>query len=306
MSGDFIYMLGSTDGRLINLGWTDNPARRLREHRRSVAGHGDWEVLAVIRTDNARAAERTLKNTFDHLKIQGNGTDETFRAGRDLIDYIRWLRRRGFVGIDVNEVKDLPCVDASQWKPDAERIQPEYPHEPTLFDDPQAIWAHLVPPIVDYGGDFYSPKPLVEAARKVMGGIDLDPASEVIANRWIQAGKIYTISEDGLKQPWFGRVYLNPPFGRWALWGPKLLEEWYRDVEQMVVLCSQTALSAQQFRPILDACDALCIETGRSSFWGPNLKEGRSGPHFGTALLYFGKEDFGAIFKQMGSVWIHP
>jgi hypothetical protein len=56
-----------------------------------------------------------------------------------------------------------------------------------------------------------SPIDVIEAARKVLGVIDLDPASSKLFNTVVKAGLYYTEKTDGLKQPWFGRVFLNPP-----------------------------------------------------------------------------------------------
>jgi hypothetical protein len=61
-----------------------------------------------------------------------------------------------------------------------------------------------------------SPSDLVERARRVMGAIDLDPCSESAFQRTVQASRYYSLTErdeDGLKLPWFGRVYCNPPGG---------------------------------------------------------------------------------------------
>ena len=62
--------------------------------------------------------------------------------------------------------------------------------------------------------DWYTPAPIVFAAREVMGGIDLDPASCEDANRVADAAHYYTAEDDGRRQPWFGMVFLNPPGGK--------------------------------------------------------------------------------------------
>jgi hypothetical protein len=51
-----------------------------------------------------------------------------------------------------------------------------------------------------------------ELARGVLGAIDLDPASDSYWNYWTVKAKTFFDEEmNGLAQPWFGRVFLNPP-----------------------------------------------------------------------------------------------
>lgn len=48
---------------------------------------------------------------------------------------------------------------------------------------------------------------------KALGPFDLDPCSPV--NRpWPTAREHYTVHDNGLKLPWTGRVFCNPPYGR--------------------------------------------------------------------------------------------
>jgi hypothetical protein len=59
--------------------------------------------------------------------------------------------------------------------------------------------------------EHYTPPAYVEAARQALGAIDLDPASCKLADTIVQAGLFYTAEDEGQHEPWFGRVYVNPP-----------------------------------------------------------------------------------------------
>ena len=54
---------------------------------------------------------------------------------------------------------------------------------------------------------------------KALGAFDLDPCAP-ITRLFDTAKRHYTINDDGLSQPWEGRVWLNPPYGdqttRWV------------------------------------------------------------------------------------------
>src|SRR5579859_6970510 len=65
--------------------------------------------------------------------------------------------------------------------------------------------------------EWYTPAPYVNAARQVMGGIELDPASCAQANRTVQAARYYSQADNGLAQDWTCRsLWCNPPYGRTA------------------------------------------------------------------------------------------
>jgi hypothetical protein len=67
---------------------------------------------------------------------------------------------------------------------------------------------------LDGWAEWYTPAAILEAARKALGAIDLDPASSDIAQALVQARAFFTAEDDGLAQEWHGRVWLNPPYSR--------------------------------------------------------------------------------------------
>jgi hypothetical protein len=74
---------------------------------------------------------------------------------------------------------------------------------------------------------WYTPAPIVEAARDAMGGIELDPASHEEANLIVKAERYFTEQDNGLIQSWACRsLFLNPPGGLVAEFWLKLMTEW--------------------------------------------------------------------------------
>lgn len=59
--------------------------------------------------------------------------------------------------------------------------------------------------------ELYAAQSVIDAARRVLGGIDLDPCSCEEANVVVGAKQFFTRRDDGLRQEWRGRVWLFPP-----------------------------------------------------------------------------------------------
>src|SRR5262249_50646896 len=53
--------------------------------------------------------------------------------------------------------------------------------------------------------EWFTPTEYIEAARKVLGEIDLDPATHELAQQTIRAARFFTKADNGLEHEWHGR-----------------------------------------------------------------------------------------------------
>ena len=74
-------------------------------------------------------------------------------------------------------------------------------------------WGHMPANYSSETNEWYTPADYMQTVRGFLGEVDLDPASNTTANETVQAKEIYAESDNGLVQPWNGRVFVNPPYG---------------------------------------------------------------------------------------------
>ena len=149
--------------------------------------------------------------------------------------------------------------------------------------------------------EWYTPAEIVEAARAVLGDIDLDPASTEDANEIINAHAYYTAEQNGLTQPWIGRVWLNPPYsseliGRFA---SKLHEEVKNGNVKTACVLTNNATETEWFLRLAEVASAVCFPRGRIRFW--STERGTGAPLQGQAILYVG-EDTAAFCREFGAI----
>lgn len=148
--------------------------------------------------------------------------------------------------------------------------------------------------------EWYTPSEYIEAARSVMGEINLDPASSEIANKTVKADHIYTVEDNGLEKPWFGNVWLNPPYatdliGKFA---EKVVNE-LGNINQAIVLVNN-ATETEWFYGMVENATAVCFPKSRVKFYTPDGKTGA--PLQGQAIIYFGEyvNRFINVFDEKG------
>lgn len=156
------------------------------------------------------------------------------------------------------------------------------------------------PHIVNHTGnnEWYTPKIYIDAARAVLGTIDLDPASSEIANRTVKATVFYDEETNGLDKPWFGNIWLNPPYQRKLIvdFIDKLLNSKFN---QCIVLVNN-ATETEWFSAMIEQANAFVFTSHRIKFL---TKDGIAGrPLQGSVFVYFGDnpEKFMRVFGPFG------
>ena len=151
---------------------------------------------------------------------------------------------------------------------------------------------------------WYTPGEYIEAARAVMGGIDLDPASCEVAQATVQAVRFFSKEQDGLAQLWQGRVWLNPPFETGAIdrFVAKLIADFKSGAIAQAVILTDSATDTRWFHDLANAARLVCFTKGRISFNSP-ITDSKN-PQRGQAFTYFGDRPaaFAARFKDFGLV----
>ncbi|WP_304634026.1 hypothetical protein [Pseudoalteromonas sp.] len=188
------------------------------------------------------------------------------------------------------------------------------------------------------GFDYYTPPEISDLARDLMGSIDLDPASSSIANQNVKADKFFTILDDGLKQEWSGRVFMNHPFHRGEKacepkckklmckrptkkspnrrghcitedipsnndWINKLLDSYNSGKVTEAVIITFASTSEDWFWPLLDY--PKCYPKGRVHYYKPN-GERKGSATKGSVITYIGPnvKRFAQTFSRFGKIHV--
>ena len=127
--------------------------------------------------------------------------------------------------------------------------------------------------------EWSSPREVVEPIAEAIGGFDLDPCSG--AERSPFADACYTEADDGLKQPWSGDVWVNPPYSDVSSWAKKAAAE-AGDGARVVFLCKGDS-STEWWQSAIEQATAVCAVDRRLSFG-----DGDNSAPFPSHIFVFG------------------
>lgn len=158
--------------------------------------------------------------------------------------------------------------------------------------------------MADYDGDeWYTPPDVIALVRKVLGTIDLDPASNEHAQKTVKAKNYFTKADNALEQKWEGKVFCNPPYSMPLIeqFTKKLTASYdSKNVTDAIYLVNNCT-DAAWCQSLLEDFPA-CFTAGRISFLD------RSGQKFATrqgqAIFYLGPKPatFSVVFSELGTV----
>jgi ParB family chromosome partitioning protein len=138
--------------------------------------------------------------------------------------------------------------------------------------------------------------------------IDLDPASSHAAQKVVKAERYYTAEDDGLLQPWEGRIWLNPTYRQPLIqkFTQVLCEVFDSGKVIQAIVLTNNASETRWFQAIAHRSTAICFPKTRIKFFSPDLVKGRQ-PLQGQTIFYLSQHHWRATqfdyhFGQFGQV----
>ena len=128
--------------------------------------------------------------------------------------------------------------------------------------------------------EWYTPKEIID----MLGPFDTDPCAPVHP-LWRTARIMYDKNDDGLKQEWYGRVWLNPPYSRPLI--EKFVETMAEHNDGIALLYNRC--DSKMFQDIIfRKASAMKFLRQRIRFYRPDGTRGGS-PGCGSILIAFGR-----------------
>lgn len=146
-----------------------------------------------------------------------------------------------------------------------------------------------------------TPGMILDAAREVMNGIELDPASAAWANGRICADHYYTVDDDGLSHRWLAQtVWLNHPFGKDnRKWIEKLIGDFKIGYFEQACCITYACTSEAWFKPL--QAYPQCYLSPRTNYYLPDGTLTKGAPK-GSVVTYLGP-NVGKFYRTFERVY---
>lgn len=158
--------------------------------------------------------------------------------------------------------------------------------------------------------EWYTPSWILDAAREVLGHLDLDPASSIVANETVQASQWYSERNSGLGKHWWtdekkpASIWLNPPSPAILWWKELMFNTRFKYTKHALFMAYNVQLAqVSQGKDVPSILDfPVCWFSKRVRFIGAG-----SSPANASALVYVPgtidrTEQFMLSFSQYGAV----
>lgn len=254
---------------------------------------GDYELFVEASRVYLLARRKTTELIKPYIfhGNNGRGNDSVTSLADFGFTKMQWNRRVKELEVSADKLESYfdECI-SNHWEP-----------------SPYGLMRYMSAPHVSYNtgeNEWYTPPEYIASANRVMGWIDLDPASSAKANKIVKAKKFYSRENSGLdnNNKWGGRVWMNPPYSLELI--RPFTSRYVENVEngnisQGIVLVNN-ATETNWFKSLIGVSSAIAFPTGRVRFLDPDGNPGD--PLQGQAVIYTGKQidKFRREFEKFG------
>lgn len=161
---------------------------------------------------------------------------------------------------------------------------------------------NVIPRIIT--NERYTPRYIIKAAKDTMGSIDCDPASNIQAQKIVQALVFHTENDSGLSKNWEGNIFLNPPYsaGLHLPFAKKLVHQIKINNIKQAIIITPSDSSPKWFKEYNSIANAICL-TPRIEFYNPY--KASSSNNATNFIFYYGDniDEFQKYFN-FGSIYL--
>ena len=159
------------------------------------------------------------------------------------------------------------------------------------------------------GDEWGTPEEFIVAAREVLGRIELDPASNAMAQNVVRADRFYTKADSGLGVLWKARtLWLNPPYSKGLV--DQFCEKFVLEHENGNVVAGIALVNSSTevgwYQSLIAGSDAMCLPSKRISFLlgGSGVDANRN--RYAQTFFYVGPDvaGFARVFGKFGQVLV--